>query len=76
MKIVFMGTPEIAVPTLNMLHADGHEIAAVFTQPDRPAGRGNKLRAPAVKKRAEELGLPVTQSGLVLPCGASCRWEA
>ena len=61
MKIVFMGTPEIAVPTLNMLHADGHEIAAVFTQPDRPAGRGNKLRAPAVKKRAEELGLQVYQ---------------
>ena len=61
MKIVFMGTPEIAVPTLDALHADGHEIAAVFTQPDRPAGRGKKLRASAVKQRAEALGLPVYQ---------------
>lgn len=61
MKIVFMGTPEIAVPTLDALHADGHEIAAVFTQPDRPAGRGKKLRAPAVKQRAEALGLTVYQ---------------
>ena len=42
MKLVFMGTPDFAVPTLQMLHTDGHEIAAVFTQPDKPRGRGKK----------------------------------
>ena len=40
MRIVFMGTPDFAVPTLDALHAGGHEVAAVYTQPPRPAGRG------------------------------------
>lgn len=61
MKIVFMGTPVFSVPTLEALHVDGHEIAAVFTQPDRPAGRGKKLRPSPVKQKAQELGLPVYQ---------------
>ena len=61
MKIVFMGTPAAAVPTLERIVADGHDVVAVYTQPDRPAGRGNKLSAPPVKEKAIELGIPVFQ---------------
>ena len=61
MKIVFMGTPTFAVEILNSLVEAGHEIAAVVTQPDKPKGRGKKMEAPAVKVRAEELGLKVYQ---------------
>ena len=61
MKIVFAGTPEFAVPTLEALHREGLDIAMVVTQPDRPRGRGLKLTPPAVKVAAERLGLPVTQ---------------
>ena len=59
MKIAFAGTPEFSVHALNALHAAGHEIAAVFTQPDRPFGRGRRLRASPVAERAAELGLPI-----------------
>lgn len=59
MRIIFMGTPDFAVPTLNALYEAGHDIAAVYTQPPRPAGRGKKLQPSAVHKRAEELGLEV-----------------
>jgi methionyl-tRNA formyltransferase len=59
--IVFMGTPEFAAPVLRRLVDDGHEIVAVVTQPDRPAGRGRALEMPAVKRAALELGLPVMQ---------------
>jgi len=62
MKVVFMGTPEFAVPCLQALYQAGHRIAAVFTQPDRPAGRGKKITASPVKILAERLGLPVYQS--------------
>jgi methionyl-tRNA formyltransferase len=61
MRIVFMGTPESAVPSLRQLLADGHEIAAVWTQPDKPAGRGKKLHASAVKQFAVENNLTVHQ---------------
>jgi methionyl-tRNA formyltransferase len=61
MRIVFMGTPEAAVPTLNQLLTDGHEVVAVWTQPDRPSGRGNKLTASPVKQFALEHGLTVHQ---------------
>ncbi|MDQ3908673.1 MAG: methionyl-tRNA formyltransferase, partial [Acidobacteriota bacterium] len=61
MRLVFMGTPESAVPTLRRIVADGHEVVAVWTQPDRPAGRGNKLHAPPVKQFALERGLTVHQ---------------
>ena len=61
MKIVFMGTPPAAVPSLEKLLRDGHEIVAVYTQPDRPAGRGNKLTAPPVKEFAVRNNLPVFQ---------------
>lgn len=61
MKIIFMGTPEFAVPTLQSLADEGHVVAGVLTQPDRPAGRGNKIKASPVKVLAESLGLPVFQ---------------
>lgn len=59
MKIVFMGSPEFSVPVLNELIAAGHEIACVYCQPPRPAGRGKKDRPTAIQARAEELGLMV-----------------
>jgi methionyl-tRNA formyltransferase len=61
LRIVFAGTPEFAVPALDALHAAGHRIVAVYTQPDRPAGRGRALAASPVKQRALLLGLPVEQ---------------
>ena len=61
MRLVFMGTPESAVPTLGRCLDDGHEVVAVWTQPDRPAGRGNRLVAPPVKQFAQERGLTVHQ---------------
>lgn len=60
MKIIFMGTPAFAVPCLNAAAAR-HEVLAVFTQPDRPAGRGHKLAASEIKTAALSLGLPVFQ---------------
>ncbi|MDP9115116.1 MAG: methionyl-tRNA formyltransferase, partial [Acidobacteriota bacterium] len=61
MKLVFMGTPSFAVPTLEHAIAAGHEVVAVFTQPDRPKGRGQKDALPPVKEAALRLGLPVHQ---------------
>ena len=61
MKIVFLGTPEWAVPTFERILADGHQVVGVFTQPDRPAGRGIKLHPPAVKIAALRHNLPVYQ---------------
>ncbi len=59
MRIAFMGTPPFAVPTLAALHAAGHEVVAVYTQPPRPAQRGKKVQQSAVHVWAEEHGLPV-----------------
>jgi len=59
MRLAFMGTPEFAVPTLDALVAAGHDVAAVYTQPPRPANRGKKLTPSAVHQRADELGLRV-----------------
>lgn len=59
MRLIYMGTPDFAVPALDALHAAGHEIACVYTQPPRPAGRGKKPRPSPVQIRAEALGLPV-----------------
>ena len=59
MRIIFMGTPDFAVPALRALHEAGHEIACVYTQPPRPAGRGKKLSPSPVQLEAERLGLPV-----------------
>ena len=61
MRILFAGTPEFARSALTALHAAGHTVLAVLTQPDRPAGRGMKLTPSAVKQEALRLGLPVLQ---------------
>jgi methionyl-tRNA formyltransferase len=61
MRVVFLGTPAFAVPSLDALARAGHEIAAVVAQPDRPAGRGQALRAPATKAWARERGIRVLQ---------------
>ncbi len=61
MRIVFLGTPQFAVPTLQRIVQAGHAVPAVFTQPDRPKGRGGALAAPPVKEAAQHLGLPVHQ---------------
>lgn len=61
MKIIFMGTPEFAVPTLEALHYKGYSIDLVITQRDRPKGRGKKLQLTPVKQRALDLGLEVFQ---------------
>jgi methionyl-tRNA formyltransferase len=61
MRVVFMGTPEFAVPPLAALAATGHELLAVVAQPDRPAGRGQALREPATKRWARERGVRVLQ---------------
>ncbi len=60
-RVVFMGTPQFAVPSLEALARGGYDIVGVFTQPDRPAGRGKKLTACPVKEKALALGLPVFQ---------------
>ena len=59
MRLVFAGTPEVAVPSLDLLAGSVHEIVAVLTRPDAPAGRGRAMLASPVRRRAEELGLPV-----------------
>ncbi|MCR4780858.1 MAG: methionyl-tRNA formyltransferase [Ruminiclostridium sp.] len=61
MKLVFMGTPDFAVPCLTALNKAGHETAAVFTQPDKPKNRGHKMMPTPVKECAEALGIPVFQ---------------
>ncbi|WP_299722896.1 methionyl-tRNA formyltransferase [uncultured Tateyamaria sp.] len=59
MRVIFMGTPDFSVPALEALVAAGHDIACVYTQPPRPAGRGKKERPGPVQTRAEALDLPV-----------------
>src|SRR5579871_1407917 len=61
MTLVFLGTPAFAVPTLERVVQAGHRVVAVFTQPDRPKGRGGELARPPVKETALQLGLPVFQ---------------
>jgi methionyl-tRNA formyltransferase len=61
MRVIFAGTPDFARSALAALHAAGHDIVGVFTQPDRPAGRGMKLQASAVKQFALEHNFPVVQ---------------
>jgi methionyl-tRNA formyltransferase len=60
MRIVFFGTPDFAIPSLDAV-AREHEVVLVVAQPDKPAGRGMKMQAPAVAARARELGLPLLQ---------------
>lgn len=75
MRIVFMGTPEFAVPCLEVCHNMG-EVVMVVTQPDRPKGRGKKLAPPPVKEKAESLGLPVFQPERIKHEDATAAIEA
>lgn len=59
MRVVFAGTPEVAVPSLDAIAASGHDLVGVVTRPDAPAGRGRRLVASPVAERAAELGVPV-----------------
>ena len=61
MRVIFLGTPEFAVPVLEKIYNSKHQIVGVVCQCDKPSGRGNKMVAPAVKIKALELGLPVSQ---------------
>ncbi len=61
MRIVFMGTPEFSVPTLEALIKGGHQVVAAVTQPDKPKGRGKEMQFPAVKEAALQYGIPVLQ---------------
>src|ERR1700740_1391327 len=54
MRLLFLGTPQFAVPTLEGLLSSSHDLAAVFTQPDKPAGRGERVSAPPVKQIAQK----------------------
>ncbi|MGE5596365.1 MAG: methionyl-tRNA formyltransferase, partial [Hyphomicrobiales bacterium] len=60
-RIIFMGSPDFAVPSLRALVSAGFRVGAVVTQPDKPAGRGGRMTPPPVKVAAEELGLTVLQ---------------
>ncbi|MFR5901589.1 MAG: methionyl-tRNA formyltransferase, partial [Neglectibacter timonensis] len=61
MRVLFMGTPDFAVPSLQVLLDNGYEVCAVYTQPDKPKGRGHRLQAPPVKELAQKYGIPVFQ---------------
>ncbi len=76
LRIVFAGTPGFSVPALQALHDSGHALVAVYTQPDRPAGRGRALNASAVKQRALTLGLPVEQPSTLKTPEAHARLAA
>lgn len=71
MRIVFMGTPAFAVPCLTAMVRNGMNIVGVFTQPDRPKGRGNRLTPSPVKVAAEEAGIPVFQPEKIRRDGVS-----
>jgi methionyl-tRNA formyltransferase len=75
-RIVFAGTPEFAVPTLDALVAAGHTVVAAYTQPDRPAGRGRQLTASPVKQRALALGIAVEQPDSLRSAAARARLAA
>ena len=61
MRVVFMGTPDIAATCLKKILSDGFDVVGVYTQPDRPKGRGNKLTPSPVKVLAAAHGIPVYQ---------------
>lgn len=77
MRIVFMGTPEFAVPSLKALCEHGYDVVGVFTQPDRPKGRGNKMTPSPVKEYAVSRGIPVYQPQRIRRDGVeNLRWLA
>jgi methionyl-tRNA formyltransferase len=76
LRLVFAGTPEFAVPSLRACLASGAEVVAVYTQPDRPAGRGRKLAASPVKQAALAANVPVEQPETLRDAGARARLAA
>jgi methionyl-tRNA formyltransferase len=76
MKIIFMGTPEFAVPSLDALVHAGHDVCAVYTQPPRPAGRKMALVASPVHKRADALGIQVLAPSSLRNCEAHAEFAA
>jgi methionyl-tRNA formyltransferase len=76
MRIVFMGSPEFAVPSLNALIEAGHDVVAVYAQPPRPAGRGKAERKTAVHERAEALGIEVRTPGTLRSDEEQVRFRA
>ena len=75
-RILFMGSPEFAVPSLRALCEAGYPVVLAVTQPDKPAGRGGKLQKPPVKVAAEELGIPVFQPDTLRDEGVRARLAA
>jgi methionyl-tRNA formyltransferase len=61
MRVVFMGSPQFAVPSLEAIHSSGHDVVAVVTQPDRPVGRSLKVHPPPIKSAAQALNIPILQ---------------
>lgn len=76
MRVAFAGTPPFAVPALRALAEAGHEVVMVFSQPDRPSGRGMKLRSSAVAQAAEALGLRVEKPDTFRSAGSQALLEA
>ena len=70
MRVIFAGTPDFSVPVLQTLLDSQHELVAVYTQPDRPAGRGRKLKPGPVKQLAEACGIPVYQPASLKDAGS------
>jgi methionyl-tRNA formyltransferase len=76
MRLVFLGSPAFAVPSLAALRAAGHEVALVISQPDRPSGRGQRTTPPAVAAYAREHGLPLWQTPSVKGAEVEARLRA
>src|ERR1700732_3995595 len=76
LRLIFMGTPEFAVPTLLELVAHGHEIAAVYTRAARPAGRGMKLQPTPVEQAARRVGIPGVTPATLKPPEAEAAFRA
>lgn len=76
MRVIFMGTPDFAVPSLDMLVARGHDVVAVYTQPPRRAGRGKALTPSPVQQRAEALGIDVMTPATLRDPGAQAQLSA
>jgi methionyl-tRNA formyltransferase len=76
MRIIFMGSPDFAVPSLNALVGAGHDVVAVYSQPPRPAGRGKADRKTAVQERAETLGIQVRTARTLKDQNEQARFRA
>src|SRR5206468_10101940 len=76
MRIIFMGSPDFAVPSLNALIEAGHDVLAAYCQPPRPAGRGKAQRKTAVHEQAEQLGIEVRTPTTLRNEGEQARFRA